>query len=167
MIQKPQLFDDDSAVSPVIGVILMVAITVILAAVIATFVLGLGEQVSDTTPNANFQADFNSSTANYNSSDEVLTITHQTGDALDPAEIRIGGAVDDNLGGLASTWADSDDEIRAGDTLTISAGNFTDFDGSSTTDFIDPGDEITVIFDSGDSSSILRTFEAPRNYTSD
>ena len=34
------------AVSPVIGVILMVAITVILAAVIGTFVLGLGENVN-------------------------------------------------------------------------------------------------------------------------
>ena len=39
---------DDSAVSPVIGVILMVAITVILAAVIGTFVLGLGDQVQET-----------------------------------------------------------------------------------------------------------------------
>ncbi|WP_338071862.1 type IV pilin N-terminal domain-containing protein [Halorutilus salinus] len=38
--------NDDSAVSPVIGVILMVAITVILAAVIGTFVLGLGEKRS-------------------------------------------------------------------------------------------------------------------------
>ena len=37
---------DDRAVSPVIGVILMVAITVILAAVIGTFVLGLGEGIS-------------------------------------------------------------------------------------------------------------------------
>jgi len=37
--------DDSRAVSPVIGVILMVAITVILAAVIGTFVLGLGESV--------------------------------------------------------------------------------------------------------------------------
>jgi len=37
------------AVSPVIGVILMVAITVILAAVIGTFVLGLGEDVSSTS----------------------------------------------------------------------------------------------------------------------
>jgi len=36
----------DAGVSPVIGVILMVAITVILAAVIGTFVLGLGDQVS-------------------------------------------------------------------------------------------------------------------------
>jgi len=40
------LLADDDAVSPVIGVILMVAITVILAAVIGTFVLGLGENVN-------------------------------------------------------------------------------------------------------------------------
>ncbi|MCY4732257.1 type IV pilin N-terminal domain-containing protein [Natronomonas gomsonensis] len=44
--------DDNRAVSPVIGVILMVAITVILAAVIGTFVLGLGDQVQQTSPNA-------------------------------------------------------------------------------------------------------------------
>ncbi|GAA0555840.1 type IV pilin N-terminal domain-containing protein [Halorubrum ejinorense] len=37
--------EDDRGVSPVIGVILMVAITVILAAVIGTFVLGLGDQI--------------------------------------------------------------------------------------------------------------------------
>jgi flagellin-like protein len=36
---------DKRGVSPVIGVILMVAITVILAAVIGTFVLGLGDSV--------------------------------------------------------------------------------------------------------------------------
>ena len=38
----------DDAVSPVIGVILMVAITVILAAVIAAFVFGLAGNVSST-----------------------------------------------------------------------------------------------------------------------
>ncbi|PSP81540.1 type IV pilin [Halobacteriales archaeon QS_1_68_20] len=48
--QKVQLFDD-RAVSPVIGVILMVAITVILAAVIGTFVLDLGDSV-DQNPQA-------------------------------------------------------------------------------------------------------------------
>lgn len=37
---------DERGVSPVIGVILMVAITVILAAVIASFVLGFGDSVS-------------------------------------------------------------------------------------------------------------------------
>jgi len=39
---------DDRGVSSVIGVILMVAITVILAAVIASFVLGFGDTVTQT-----------------------------------------------------------------------------------------------------------------------
>ena len=39
---------NDSAVSPVIGVILMVAITVILAAIIAAFVFGLTGGISET-----------------------------------------------------------------------------------------------------------------------
>jgi len=42
---KTAFQDNDRAVSPVIGVILMVAITVILAAVVGTFVLGLGDQI--------------------------------------------------------------------------------------------------------------------------
>ena len=42
---KDFISGNDRAVSPVIGVILMVAITVILAAVIGTFVLGLGDSV--------------------------------------------------------------------------------------------------------------------------
>jgi flagellin-like protein len=53
-MQINQLIDDNEAVSPVIGVILMVAITVILAAVIGTFVLGLGDQVQTTAPQATF-----------------------------------------------------------------------------------------------------------------
>jgi flagellin-like protein len=44
------------AVSPVIGVILMVAITVILAAVIGAFVLEIGDQ-QETAPNTSFDAD--------------------------------------------------------------------------------------------------------------
>ena len=41
-------FMDEEAVSPVIGVILMVAITVILAAVIAAFVFGMGGSLKKT-----------------------------------------------------------------------------------------------------------------------
>ena len=42
------MYSRDEAVSPVIGVILMVAITVILAAVIAAFVFGMTENVDKT-----------------------------------------------------------------------------------------------------------------------
>ncbi|WP_049909079.1 type IV pilin [Halorubrum saccharovorum] len=56
---------EDRAVSPVIGVILMVAITVILAAVIGTFVLGLGDQLGETAPQASFTVEeVNSSNGN-------------------------------------------------------------------------------------------------------
>jgi len=49
--------DNEEAVSPVIGVILMVAITVILAAVIAAFVFGLaGSQTASKTVGLNVQA---------------------------------------------------------------------------------------------------------------
>ena len=43
-----KLRENEEAVSPVIGVILMVAITVILAAVIAAFVFGMGSNVQGT-----------------------------------------------------------------------------------------------------------------------
>jgi flagellin-like protein len=68
-----QFFGDEDAVSPVIGVILMVAITVILAAVIGTFVLGLGEQVQSNSPNAQFEFE-------YDDSGNELDITHTSGD---------------------------------------------------------------------------------------
>ncbi|MGQ3329419.1 type IV pilin [Halorubrum sp. FL23] len=57
-MKSSKLFSkDDRGVSPVIGVILMVAITVILAAVIGTFVLGLGDSLNDTAPQASFTVD--------------------------------------------------------------------------------------------------------------
>jgi flagellin-like protein len=49
VVMKTKPDKGKEGVSPVIGVILMVAITVILAAVIGTFVLGLGENVESTS----------------------------------------------------------------------------------------------------------------------
>jgi len=55
-----KLRENEEAVSPVIGVILMVAITVILAAVIAAFVFGMGSDVQ-TTKTVGVTASINSS----------------------------------------------------------------------------------------------------------
>ncbi|MFC7059366.1 type IV pilin N-terminal domain-containing protein [Halovenus salina] len=57
-MQLKNLFEEDDAVSPVIGVILMVAITVILAAVIASFVLGLGDTAGETAPTATLNMEY-------------------------------------------------------------------------------------------------------------
>lgn len=52
------LFGNDDAVSPVLGVVLMIAISVIIAAAIGNFVLGLGDTASNTAPSASFEFDY-------------------------------------------------------------------------------------------------------------
>jgi flagellin-like protein len=47
-VKRRNLRDDEDAVSPVVGVILMVAITVIMAAVIGAFVYGYGGSMTKT-----------------------------------------------------------------------------------------------------------------------
>jgi flagellin-like protein len=88
-MQLKELWTDDRAVSPVIGVILMVAITVILAAVIGTFVLGLGGSVQS-APQASFDC---------NGGD----LDHGGGDQLDASELTAGGVVDpDGVGTMTA-----------------------------------------------------------------
>ncbi|EMA62308.1 hypothetical protein C468_10902 [Halorubrum kocurii JCM 14978] len=67
--------------SPVIGVILMVAITVILASVIGTFVLGLGDQLGDTAPQASFTVDGNSS--------DNITVVKTGGEPIEGADLVV------------------------------------------------------------------------------
>lgn len=73
--------DDERAVSPVIGVILMVAITVILAAVIAAFVLDMGSSQSQ---NAQAGVSFDEDA---DDPDDKVTITVNSLDRAD--ELRL------------------------------------------------------------------------------
>jgi len=79
---------EESAVSPVIGVILMVAITVILAAVIGAFVFGMG--TPEKTPAANVE--ITKANATY------ITMEHRGGDSLAMDDVKIivkGGGISD------------------------------------------------------------------------
>ena len=116
---------DDRAVSPVIGVILMVAITVILAAIIGTFVLGLGGDL-DAQPNA--QIDITSD------GDDTITIEHNGGDTVGPQNVDIvlrngSSTVDrETLGDVAT---DVDGDITVGDSVTVELNTA---DGDNTVD---------------------------------
>jgi len=88
---RSMLSVDDRGVSPVIGVILMVAITVILAAVIGTFVLGLGDSLQQ-TPQANLDVEDASDDSPAVQGEEpvgVLNINHGGGDSLPDGEYRV------------------------------------------------------------------------------
>jgi len=112
---------NDRSVSPVIGVVLMVAVTVILAAVITTFVFGLtNSAASEGSPAASFSADYDG---------ENLTLTHTDGDrvAVNELYVRGDGITNTQWGGDASSSVDGEPAVVAGDSMTIS-GVSSDYD---------------------------------------
>ena len=131
-----KLFTEERAVSPVIGVILMVAITVILAAVIGAFVLGLGDSVSETAPSA--QIDFD-----YSTSAEV-TLTHDGGNSFNAERVTLVSSGSDTESDL-SEWTDT---VSAGDSATVS--NFDADDDEATLRLVWTGE-------GGSSSTIARS----------
>jgi len=153
-----KLLDQDDAVSPVIGVILMVAITVILAAVIATFVLGLGDNLSNTAPQASFGFDY------ADDATDELTIVHEGGDSIEQGELDAavsGAQKDGGTGGVTYTsdlFSDGTTKVSAGDSEII---NKDDFDGSGDLDL--SGATVRVIYSSSDggSSATLGKWEGP------
>lgn len=123
---------DERAVSPVIGVILMVAITVILAAVIATFVLDLGGDQQQ-APQASF---------NFEKSGNEVIITHAGGDTIPATELSIEGT-GGSVSGFTPAPAAAGSTASIGDATTPASGT------------------IRVVWSSGDQSSVLATFEVP------
>lgn len=82
-------FKNEEAVSPVIGVILMVAITVILAAVIAAFVFGMTGDMPGATKNIIFQTTFHQGDAS--TPDSVILRIHggTTADIKSLAQLKV------------------------------------------------------------------------------
>jgi flagellin-like protein len=150
-----QLLTDDDAVSPVIGVILMVAITVILAAVIAAFVLGLGD-TEDPAPQVSFDTEYDSGT---NGGEVVFTV--QSGDNFDADNVDVTNQGTGDTAPLTdSSNFGSDSTVGAGDSFTVNDGtNGLDVGGVSSGNRVD----ITFTPDDGGDASIIKTFNAPDN----
>ena len=73
----------DDAVSPVIGVMLMLSITIIIAAVLMAFAGGMAD-TKPATPSVDLSAEFVK-----NGSAIVLRLSHNGGDALNPKDIKV------------------------------------------------------------------------------
>ncbi|TQD23837.1 type IV pilin [Methanolobus vulcani] len=144
-MSKANQFLDEDAVSPVIGVILMVAITVILAAVIAAFVFGMGPP--EQAPQASLRA-----SAMEDNSSSMVKIEHQGGDEMILASANTRIVVD----GTTATIDDgitSDDDKRfvAGENVYISnqtSGFYLDLtpNGTAVHDIGATGETVNVKF---------------------
>ncbi|QLC33081.1 type IV pilin N-terminal domain-containing protein [Halarchaeum sp. CBA1220] len=179
-MELKDLLDNDRGVSPVIGVILMVAITVILAAVIGTFVLGLGSQVGNNAPQASFEWNQQSENILENSTDDgttnkTVTVTHQSGAPIDVENVNV------TVNGNPAYTVDSSDSLTAVFSGEITAGTSGTVDlygtGASTGDDVtypsrsyetsggtpmntlSEGDTVRLVWSSdGGSSSILTSY---------
>lgn len=117
MSKANQFLEGEDAVSPVIGVILMVAITVILAAVIAAFVFGMGPP--EQAPQASIRF------TNANTSADNITLQHQGGDAIDLSKVTLTVTQGNKLLKVDSL-STATKEYSAGDILEVKTnGNAT------------------------------------------
>ncbi|MFB6201911.1 MAG: type IV pilin [Halorhabdus sp.] len=166
---KEFLLAEDRGVSPVIGVILMVAITVILAAVIATFVMNMGP--SGTGP-ANAQTEW--STKSFTSSGSIyyyMEMSHTGGDPLPVDEYKFkvtytasGATSTTDVSLTGSNGYSSGTEMTASDTFVIygstTPSSTASHYGTVSTAFSNV-DKVELIWQSPDSdkTQIVKTWE--------
>lgn len=109
------------AVSEVIGVVLMVTITIIVAALVGSFAFGLNTG-SSKSPAATF-------TFSYDEANDELTIRHETGNQILEDELHIRGDCD-GCGNIDRSWADyagspasgsidGESAVASGDSITL------------------------------------------------
>ena len=144
-LQKRSLREDENAVSPVVGVIMLIAITVVIAAVVAAFAYGIIGGVAS-APNAALVVE------NGRSGETYFKVIHHGGDTITEAFDSVDA---DNKTVVA--W---DNLIIKVDGNTIAAGNVTE-GGNGDADFsageqlnithaLLAGSTITVVFDPTD-----------------
>ena len=116
---QPRFAGDERAVTPVISVVLVVALTVVLAALVGTNALGLATHSAQAAPTVGFHTHWEGG--------DTLVVEHQSGGALDRATITIvvdGATVYDggDLAGDDVTVVGWDgDRITAGDTVRVTS----------------------------------------------
>ncbi|WP_227133699.1 type IV pilin [Halorubellus salinus] len=144
-----RLLIEDDAVSSTIGVVLTVAVTVILAAAVGTFALGLAEESTKQTPSASIEVEWDTV-----GGDDVVDITILGGDSVKSRFVNVvhqdgtelwsdgttnGVSIYDN-----KKWGG--DEIQSGDTLGLQEDSSNVFQSDDT---------VKVIWNNGQKSQVL------------
>jgi flagellin-like protein len=158
-MQLGTLLSDDHAVSPVIGVVLMVGITVTMAAVIGVFVLGASTATSPPDAQMRYVADKGTDDTWGNEGGEKLVIEHDGGEDIDLDRVEVQYMGTDVTSG-AFPWMTSvepsGDEWRPGETWTLK-------DKNAGGDSFAPNQQVLVLWTTPDgaSSQILANGDLP------
>jgi flagellin-like protein len=148
----------DRGVSPVIGVVLMAAVAVVLAAVVAMMAFGFEDRLRDPAPNGGFEQEYVASGADNTNDRPYVTITHQVGRTVDAENVVI-----KDEAGNTITW----NNIWTGGPK-VKATEYIHLDGFSSDSVLQPicevGDTYTIILqDDQGRALIVNEWEAPRD----
>lgn len=143
---------DTRAVSPVLGVLLMLAVTIVLAALVGGSALGLTNQSAEVAPQVSFHTGWEGF-GDGDTENDALVLEHQSGVAMDAEAVTVvvdGVTVYErgvaNPDGLALTVEGWDGEtVRAGETLVVREDGGNVFDAS----------RVTVYYESDGKSFVL------------
>ena len=156
------------AVAPVIGVILMVAITVILASIVGVFMLDTGRGVNHAGPTASLAAEDAEEEVDTVRS-QFVVIVHEGGDPIDGDDLKIMVRYENN-GSLVGTWDEGGWDTKGQDNFDIDGAvgysNGIDYNGGafSTGDTVTAGDRLTWYLDDDPGSSTSPGIEAGTEY---
>lgn len=146
----------DRGVSSVISVVLMVAITVVLAGLLGTVALSMGEELREPAPRESFAVSY-SPLGEGRADDAYLNVTHVGGESVDGRSVYI---VDGD--GNEVAWADV---WTAGE--TVEPGEYVHVDGRGSDGALrvvadaPSGFTYRVVWRSDGGSAVLETFEKP------
>ncbi|MHB9288277.1 type IV pilin [Halobacteriales archaeon Cl-PHB] len=155
--------DDESGVSPVIGIVLMVAITVLLAATVAAFVFGFDDKAQNAqSPTVALGFDYDAGGGSH----DTLVVKHQSGEAvavenlylqIDGATCSGGGPSPDGRYNVADEYSLSGD-LKAGMTVLVDENNPVNACSSGRLDL--SGARISVVWQSqSGTSTTLQSWE--------
>lgn len=151
----------DRGLSPIISVILLVAIVVILAAVITVSVFGVSENLSGPAPQAQFAFEFDSRfitdyTFGYRYITQVVTVTHVAGDGIESGNLRVLPRNTD------IKYINDNNELRNVGVGYASAARFDQLDESGT---VSAGDsvQIAVVYGRTDDTTKSRDVQERSN----
>jgi flagellin-like protein len=157
-----KLFSEEKAVTPVIGVMLMVVVTVILAAAVSSYAGSMSTQ--DAAPQATLKA-----SASY--ADGCVTLEHLGGDILAKAnmniEIAYGNPTTSGYVEMANvTFSPEANFLRPGDVATIPFDPIVDWTGVPIADFKDGTIDLAVYVGTPFKVSIIDKESGQTVYTS-
>lgn len=146
---------DDRAVTPAIGIVLVVAIAVILAAIVSMYGLGAAQQVQDAPPSVEFNLEYENIDDGTPDNDEIR-ITHGGGQSFEASHVKIvvGSTTVYDNGQLDSALSLTNDGTQWPDTVESTDTQVVKEDGD---DIFESGGEVQIIWraPNGETSEVI------------